>query len=69
MKNIIMGMVIGLSLGIAPIALSYYSGSTKASDLTATELKSVIQDAISSCTVTKEWTTYSTDRTDFEIDC
>ena len=51
MKNIIMGMVIGLSLGIAPVALSYYSGSTKASDLTASELRSVIEDALSSCTI------------------
>ena len=52
MKNIIMGIVIGLSLAITPIAFSaYYSGSTSASDLTATELKSVIQDALDSCDV------------------
>ena len=36
MKKIIMGMVIGLSLAITPIAFSaYYSGSTSASDLFA----------------------------------
>ena len=52
MKNLIMGIVIGLSLAITPMAFSaYYSGSTSASDLTATELKSVIQDALNGCDI------------------
>ena len=52
MKNLIMGIVIGVSLGITPIAFSaYYSSNTSASDLTASELKSVIQDALEGCDV------------------
>ena len=52
MKNIIMGIAIGLCLGITPMAFSaYYSSNTSASDLTASELKSVIQDAIEGCDV------------------
>ncbi|SVD27085.1 uncharacterized protein METZ01_LOCUS379939 [marine metagenome] len=69
MKNLIMGIVIGVSLGITPIAFSaYYSSNTSASDLTASELKSVIQDALDSCTVTKELG-YSSGGEYFEIDC
>ncbi len=64
MKNIIMGIVIGLSLAITPMAFSaYYPGSTSASDLTASELKSVIQDALDSC----EGRLYQSG--EFDIDC
>ena len=69
MKNLIMGIVIRVSLGITHIAFSaYYSSNTSASDLTASELKSVIQDALDSCTVTKELG-YSSGGEYFEIDC
>jgi hypothetical protein len=68
MKKIIMGMVIGLSLAITPIAFSaYYSGSTSASDLTASELRSVIQDALDSCTVTTTERNYGGN--EYEINC
>ena len=46
--------MIGLSLAITPMAFSaYYSSNTSASDLTATELKSVIQDALDGCQVVR----------------
>ena len=68
MKKIIMGMVIGLSLAITPIAFSaYYSGSTSASDLTASELRSVIQDALDSCTVATTERNYGGN--EYEINC
>ena len=68
MKNLIMGIVIGLSLAITPMAFSaYYPGSTSASDLTASELKSVIQDALDSCTVTTTERNYGGN--EYEINC
>ena len=68
MKNLIMGIVIGVSLAITPIAFSaYYSGSTSASDLTASELRSVIQDALDSCTVTTTERNYGGN--EYEINC
>ena len=67
MKNIIMGIAIGLGLAITPIASSsYYSSSTSASDLTASELKSVIQDALDSCTVYRR---KNFESGKFDIDC
>ena len=67
MKNIIMGIAIGLCLGITPVALSaYYSSNTSASDLTASELKSVIQDALDSCTIYRG---KNFQASEFDIDC
>ncbi len=68
MKNLIMGIVIGVSLGITPIAFSaYYSSNTSASDLTASELKSVIQDALDSCTITTTERNYGGN--EYKINC
>ena len=69
-KKIIMGIMIGLCLGITPVAFSsYYSSSKSVSDLKASELRSVIQDALSNCKVSKKRKAYSTGETDFVIDC
>ena len=51
-NKIIIGILIGLGLGITPLAFSNYESGTK--DLTATELKYVIQDALDSCTVEEQ---------------
>ncbi len=65
MKKTIMGIVIGLSLAIAPITFSaYYSSSKSAKDLTAYELKSVIQDVLDECKVKTEFGTNN-----YHIDC
>ncbi len=63
MKNLIMGIIIGLSLGITPVAYSYYSDSTEANELTASGLKAVIRDALDSCKAEKQY------HGGFEIDC
>ena len=68
-KKIIIGILIGLGLGITPLAFSNYEGDTKATDLSAGELKEVITDALSECTVTKQAVTYATNKTKFQIDC
>jgi hypothetical protein len=66
-KKIIMGILIGLSLGITPLAFSYYG--TKATDLTAEELGDVIKDAISACTIYKESVSAVRKRTKYDINC
>ena len=50
-RNLIMGIIIGLCLGTAPITFGYYGSYTKVGELSVGDLEEVVQKAIGKCYV------------------
>lgn len=65
MKNIILGIFIGLGMSFTPILFSAWN--SKASDLTQQELSSVISDALDECSISPR--KYLGEITRYDIDC
>ena len=65
MKNIILGVFIGLGMSFTPILFSAWN--SKASDLTQQELSSVISDALDECSI-RPYKSFG-EITKYDVDC